>query len=249
VRLLETEEEQAAAMLAGTRRLLLNSVPSPVKFVLGRQTNQAKLILSRYRHGSATDLFADCLAAAADDLVSAAGGPAWDEAGFQRLLTVVRAELPTATLDVVSSVERVLSVAGEVEARLTDLTNPAFSPAASDVRTQLSALIYPGWVTATGRRRLPDVHRYVRAILHRLDRLPSNLPTDADHMATVGRVTTAWLEAMDQSSTGRRDPALSEVRWTIEELRVSLFAQFLGTPDPVSEKRVLRVVERLGRGS
>src|SRR4029453_5038460 len=91
VRLLETEEEQAAAMLAGTRRLLLNSVPSPVKFVLGRQPNQAKLILSRYRHGSATDLFADCLAAAADDLVSAAGGPAWDEAGFQRVLTGGRA--------------------------------------------------------------------------------------------------------------------------------------------------------------
>ena len=65
VRLLETEAEQAAAMWAGTRRLLLNVLPSPVKYVLGRQTNQAKLTLSRYRHGSATDLFADCLAAAA----------------------------------------------------------------------------------------------------------------------------------------------------------------------------------------
>jgi ATP-dependent helicase HrpA len=215
-----------------------------VKFVLGRQTNQAKLILSRYRHGSATDLFADCLAAAADDLISAAGGPAWDEAGFQRLLTVVRAELPTATLEVVSSVERVLSVAGEVEARLTDLTNPAFSPAASDVRSQLDALIYPGWVTATGRRRLPDVHRYVRAILHRLDRLPSNLAADADNTQMVARVTATWHEALDRSSTGRRDPAVAEIRWMIEELRVSLFAQSLGTPYPVSEKRVLRAIEQ-----
>ena len=244
VRLLESEEEQAAAMRAGTRRLLLHSIPSPVKFVLARQTNQAKLTLSRYRHGSATDLFADCLAAAADDLIATAGGPAWDEAGFQRLLAAVRGELPAATLDVVSKVERVLSVAGEVEARLTELTNPAFSTAVTDVRTQLDTLIHPGWVTATGRQRLPDVHRYVRAILHRLDRLPSNLATDSDHMAAIGRVITAWREALAQSPTARRDPALAEVRWMIEELRVNLFAQFLGTPYPVSEKRVLRAIER-----
>jgi ATP-dependent helicase HrpA len=243
VRLLESEDEQAAAMWAGTRRLLLNSVPSPVKFVLARQTNQAKLTLSRYRHGSASDLFADCLSAAADDLIAAAGGPTWDGEGFQRLLEAVRAGLPATTLDVVSLVERVLSVAGEVEGRLADLTNPAFSPAVQDVRTQLDALIHPGWVTATGRPRLPDVLRYVRAMVHRLDRLPANLASDADHMATIERVATTWHEAMDRSPTGRVDPALAEVRWMVEELRVSLFAQFLGTPYPVSEKRVLRAIE------
>jgi ATP-dependent helicase HrpA len=243
VRLLETEDEQAAAMRAGTRRLLLRSLPSPVKYVLGRQTNQAKLTLSRYRHGGATDLFADCLAAAADDLIAAAGGPAWDEPGFRRLLEAVRRGLPETTLDVVSKVERILAVAGEVETRLAGLTNPAFTAATTDVRAQLDALIYPGWVTATGRHRLPDILRYLRAMAHRLDRLPSNLPTDTDHLATVTRVTTAWQEALAHSPSGRVDPALAEVRWMIEELRVSLFAQFLGTPYPVSEKRVLRAIE------
>ncbi|HET9289509.1 MAG TPA: ATP-dependent RNA helicase HrpA, partial [Actinomycetes bacterium] len=153
VRLLETEAEQAAAMEAGTRRLLLNAVGSPVKYVLGRQTNQAKLTLSRYRHGSATELFGDCLAAAADDLIAANGGPAWDEAGFRRLLDAVRAELADVTLDVVTRVERVLAVAGQVEGRLAAMTNPAFAPATDDVRAQLDALIYSGWVTATGRHR------------------------------------------------------------------------------------------------
>jgi ATP-dependent helicase HrpA len=248
VRLLESEDEQAAAMWAGTRRLLLNSVPSPVKFVLARQTNQAKLTLSRYRHGSASDLFADCLSAAADDLIAANGGPAWDEEGFQRLLEAVQAGLPATTLDVVSLVERILAVASEIEGRLAELTNPAFSPAVQDVRAQVDALIHPGWVTATGRSRLPDVLRYVRAMAHRLDRLPSNLPTDTDHMDTVARVTAAWHEALDQSPAGRVDSALADVRWMIEELRVSLFAQFLGTPHPVSEKRVLRAIERPKQG-
>jgi ATP-dependent helicase HrpA len=232
-------------MWAGTRRLLLEAIPSPVRFVLGRQTNQAKLILSRYRHGSATDLFGDCLAAAADDLMAANGGPAWDEAGFRRLLDAVRGELAAATLDVVSGVERVLALAGQVEARLAELTNPVFAPAAADLRAQLDDLVYPGWVTATGRRRLADVHRYLRAMVQRLDRLPGDLARDADRMESVARVTAAWRQALDRLPAGRPDPALAEVRWTIEELRVSYFAQSLGTPAPVSEKRVLRAIEQL----
>ena len=247
VRLLETEAEQAAAMEAGTRRLLLNAVPSPVKYVLGRQTNQAKLTLSRYRHGSATDLFADCLAAAADDLITANGGPAWDEAGFRRLLDAVRAGLADATLDVVDKVERVLAVAGQVEGRLADLTNPAFAPATDDVRAQLGALIYPGWVTATGRRRLLDVLRYVRAMLQRLDRLPGDLATDATRMESIQRVTTAWRQARDRHPGTRPDAAaLDGIRWMLEELRVSYFAQTLGTSQPVSEQRVLRTIEKVG---
>jgi ATP-dependent helicase HrpA len=241
LRLLETEAEQAAAMWAGTRRLLLDAIPSPVRYVLARQDNRAKLTLSRYRHGSASDLFADCLAAAADDLMAANGGPAWDEAGFRRLLDAVRGELADATLDVVSRVERVLAVAGEVEGRLAELTNPAFGPATADVRAQLAGLVHPGWVTATGRRRLPDVLRYVRAMLQRLERLPSDLARDAERMESVAYVTDAWRRALDR----RPDPALAELRWMLEELRVSYFAQALGTPYPVSEKRVLRAIGQL----
>jgi ATP-dependent helicase HrpA len=241
LRLLETEAEQAAAMWAGTRRLLLDAIPSPVRYVLARQDNQAKLTLSRYRHGSASDLFADCLAAAADDLMAANGGPAWDDAGFRRLLDAVRGELADATLDVVTRVERVLAVAGEVEGRLAELANPAFGPATADVRAQLDDLVHPGWVTATGRRRLPDVLRYVRAMLQRLERLPGDLARDAGRMESVAQVTDAWRQALDR----RPGPALAELRWMLEELRVSYFAQALGTPYPVSEKRVLRAIDKL----
>jgi ATP-dependent helicase HrpA len=247
VRLLETEAEQAAAMWAGTRRLLLEAIPSPVRYVLGRQSNQAKLTLSRYRHGSATDLFADCLAAAADDLIAANGGPAWDEPGFRRLLDAVRSDLADTTLEVVSEVERVLAVANQVEARLADLTNPAFAPALADVRSQLDGLIHPGWVTATGRRRLADVRRYVRAMLQRLDRLPGDLAADAARMDSVTRVTTAWRQLADRPPATRPPAeALAEIRWLLEELRVSYWAQALGTARPVSEQRVLRAIGRAG---
>ena len=120
-----------------------------MKFVLGRQTNQAKLTLSAYRHGSATELFADCLAAAADVLIAANGGPAWDEA------------LPPAAGRGPGGAGRrhpgrghrgragVLAVVGQVEGRLATMTNLAFGPATADLRAQLDDLIYPGWVTAT----------------------------------------------------------------------------------------------------
>jgi ATP-dependent helicase HrpA len=248
VRLLETEAEQAAAMEAGTRRLLLQSVPSPVRYVLARLDNRAKLALSRYRHGSATELFADCLAAAADDLVAANGGPAWDEAGFGRLLEAVRAELAEAALDVVTWVARVLALAGEVEDRLAGLTNPAFGPATDDVRAQLDALIHPGWVTATGRRRLPDLPRYLRAMVQRLDRLPGDLAGDAERMESVARVTRAWRQLADLPPGARPPPEeLAELRWMLEELRVSYFAQALGTARPVSEKRLLRAIDQARR--
>jgi len=248
LRLLETEASQAAAMWAGTRRLLVRSVPSPVRYVLARQDNQAKLTLSRYRHGSATDLFADCLDAAADDLLAANGGPAWDEAGFKRLLAAVSGRLADTTLEVVTQVARILAVAGQVEARLAELTNPAFAPAVADVRAQLDHLVHPGWVTATGRRRLPDVHRYVRAMLQRLDRLPGDLAGDAERAESVAHVTDAWRR-LAELPPALRPPAeeLDELRWMLEELRVSYFAQALGTARPVSEKRLLRAIDQARR--
>ena len=248
LRLLETEAEQAAATWAGTRRLLLRSVPSPVRYVLARQDNQAKLTLSRYRHGSASDLFADCLDAAADDLIAANGGPAWDEAGFRRLLDAVRGGLADATLDVVTWVARILAVAGQVEGRLAELINPALAPATDDVRAQLDALVYPGWVTATGRRRLPDVLRYLRAMAQRLDRLPGDLAGDAERMESVAYVTAAWRR-LAELPPAARPPAeeLAELRWLLEELRVSYFAQALGTARPVSEKRLLRAIDAARR--
>jgi ATP-dependent RNA helicase HrpA len=246
LRLLENEAEQADAMWAGTRRLLLETVPSPVRFVLGRQTNQAKLTLSRYRHGTATELFEDCVAAAADDLIAAHGGPAWDQERFRRLHDAVRGELPDATLDVVTRVERVLAVVGEVEGRLAELTNPAFGPAVDDLRVQLDDLVYPGWVTATGRRRLPDVLRYLRAMVQRLARLPSDPARDAERMESVAHGTDAWHRVLDLPPSARPAAgALAEIRWMLEELRVSYFAQTLGTPYPVSEKRVLRAIDQL----
>jgi len=244
VRLFETEAAARAAMWAGTRRLILLGAPSPVKSIAGRLSTPAKLALSHNPHGSVAAMFADCVNCAADHLMAQAGGPARDREGFKRLSAAVRSGLHEATADVVTHVESALRLAHAAAARLDD--SRVGQPAVADMRAQLSGLIYPGFITSTGYRRLPQLTRYLRGIERRLDKLPENPARDAANMAVARRVEQAYRQTLADLPAARRgDPDVTEVRWMLSELRVSLFAQTLGTLAPVSENRILAALSRL----
>ena len=246
VRLFETEAAARAAMWAGTRRLILLGAPSPVKSIADRLSTPAKLALSHNPHGSVAAMFADCVNCAADYLMAQAGGPARDREGFERLSAAVRSGLHEVTADVVTHVESALRHAHAVQVRLEDSRADVVQPAVADMRAQLSGLIYPGFVTATGYRRLPQLTRYLRGIERRLDKLPENPARDAASMAVAQRVEQAYRQAVADLPPARRDdPDVTEIRWMLEELRVSLFAQTLGTLAPVSESRILSALARL----
>ncbi|MGH3839085.1 MAG: DUF3418 domain-containing protein, partial [Pseudonocardiaceae bacterium] len=240
VALLPTEAEQQRAMWAGIRRLLLLAVPSPIKPVQRSLDGQARLVLKQNPHGSVDALLADCVDGAADALIAACGGPPRDEAGFARLAERARAELPEAVRAVVAHVLRILAVAHTVETRLAELAAPALAPAVDDVRAQLTALVGPGFVTATGAQRLPDLTRYLQAIERRLDKLPRDPARDRDWMHRVETVVQAYRQLRDEVGDG---PELQRIRWMIEELRVSYFAQELRTPYPVSDKRIYQAMD------
>ncbi|MCO5998107.1 ATP-dependent RNA helicase HrpA [Actinoallomurus rhizosphaericola] len=241
VRTYATEAEQERAMWRGTRRLVLLNSPSPLKYLQSKLDNQAKLVLSHNPHGSVPKLLDDCVACAADHLITEGGGPAWDEAGFRRLTDHVRADLADTAADVLAHVQRVLAAAHQVERRLKSTNSPTLIPALTDIRAQLSRLIYPGFVTVTGRRRLPDLLRYLRAIERRLDKLPDDPHGDRLRMQRVQQVEAAYIRARD-ARPGNAE--IRRVRWMIEELRVSVFAQQLGTAYPVSEKRILKALDQ-----
>ncbi|HJZ02510.1 MAG TPA: ATP-dependent RNA helicase HrpA, partial [Streptosporangiaceae bacterium] len=246
VRLFETEAAARSAMWAGTRRLILIGAPSPVKSIADRLSTPAKLALSHNPHGSVAAMFADCVNCAADYLMAEAGGPAWDREAFSRLSAAVRAGLHEVTADVVARVESALRLAHAAQARLDDTKADAVQPAVADMRAQLARLVYPGFVTATGYRQLPQLTRYLRGIERRLDKLPENPARDAANMAVAQRVEQAYRQAVADLPPGRRHhPDVTEVRWMLEELRVSLFAQTLGTLAPVSETRILAALSRL----
>ncbi|MFC0861545.1 ATP-dependent RNA helicase HrpA [Sphaerimonospora cavernae] len=241
VRMFETEAEQRRAMWAGTRRLLLLNVVNPAKAILRGLGTPAKLALSRSPHGGAAALFDDCTACAADRLIAEAGGPAWDEAGFRRLHDHVRASLFDTTEEVVARVERILTVWHAVQ---SSLAGPA--DIVDDLREQLEGLVHPGFVTGTGYGRLPDVHRYLRAVQRRLEKLPDDPHRDREWMHRVHDAEDDYRDLLDSLKPEEREaPAVRDIRWMIEELRVSFFAQQLGTPAPVSEKRIRKAIERI----
>jgi ATP-dependent helicase HrpA len=253
VRLFETEAEAADAMWLGTRRLILIGVPAGARSVASRLPVRAKLAMSRHPYPSADALLADCAACAADQVIADSGGPAWDAEGFAHILEAARSRLAADTAGVVSAVARVLAAAHEAEAGLGHAASPAMAPALADMRAQLAALIYPGFITDAGSRRLADLARYLRALSRRLEKAPLDPLRDAGRMAVVQRVTDAYQQAggwpagsgPGVGGGGRRRADVRAVRWLIEELRVSLFAQALGTPVPVSEQRILAALDRL----
>jgi ATP-dependent helicase HrpA len=221
-------------------------VPSGVRSIADRLPNQRKLAMSRGPYPGIGALLDDCAACAADQVIADAGGPAWDADGFARLVAEARDALPLATARVVDVAGQVLEAAHEAEVRLQRSVIRALAAALADARGQFAALIYPRFVSETGLRRLPDLVRYLRAISRRLDTAAADPGRDAERMAVVREVTEAYQETVaDLPAARRSDPDVQAVRWMIEELRVSLFAQLLGTSGPVSEKRIHATLDRL----
>ncbi|SCL48236.1 ATP-dependent helicase HrpA [Micromonospora citrea] len=244
VKVFDSPAEQEAAHWAGTRRLLRLTVPSPAKFLQGRLSNEAKLALSRNPHGGVQQLISDAAGAAIDKLIGEAGGPAWDADGFAALREKVRADLVDTVVEVMDRVRRVLAAAYAVEQRLGRTQNLAVVAALADIRAQLTGLVHAGFVTETGYARLPDLLRYLTAIERRLDRLPGNPQRDKqqqDRVAVVQKEYQDMLAALPPSR--RQSAAVRQIRWMIEELRVNVFAQALGTPYPVSEQRIYRAMD------
>ncbi|MFF8672157.1 ATP-dependent RNA helicase HrpA [Streptomyces sp. NPDC015242] len=247
VRLFDTEAEQAEAMWKGTRRLILRNIPvNPAKFASDKLTNAQKLALSSNPHGSVQALFDDCAMAAADKLIGDFGGPAWDEESYRKLYDKVRAEIVDTTVRTVGQVQQVLAAWQACERRLKAVRSPALLPNLQDVRAQLDALVKPGFVTEAGVRRMPDLMRYLVAADRRLQQMPTNVQRDTTRMEKVKEMQDEYAWLLEQMPQGRPVPQqVLDVRWMLEELRVSYFAHALGTAYPISDKRIVKAIDAL----
>jgi ATP-dependent helicase HrpA len=245
VRLFDTEAEQAQAMWKGMRRLILRNIPvNPAKFASDRLTNAQKLALSANPHGSIQGLFDDCAMAAADKLIGDFGGPAWDEESYRKLYDKVRAEIVDTTVRTVGQVQQVLAAWQACERRLKAVRSPALLANLQDVRGQLDALVKPGFVTEAGLRRMPDLMRYLVAADRRLQQMPTNVQRDTTRMQKVHEMQDEYAWLLEQMPQGRPVPSsVLDIRWMIEELRVSYFAHALGTAYPVSDKRIVKAID------
>jgi ATP-dependent helicase HrpA len=243
VRVFATTTEQNAAMAPGIRRLLRLSVASPVKTVERQLDPRARLVLGANPDGSLAALIDDCADAAAAAL---APSPVWTRAEFEALQRRTTGALATTTRDIVDRVEKVLAAAHEVDVALPAQPTATQADAVADIRAQLDRLLPKGFVAATGAAHLADLTRYLTAIGRRLERLPRDAAGDRDRMQRVHAVEDSYDELLQSLSPARAVAEdVSDIGWMIEELRVSLWAQQLGTARPVSEQRIYRAIDAI----
>ncbi|GAC1588915.1 MAG: ATP-dependent RNA helicase HrpA [Acidimicrobiales bacterium] len=243
VRVLEDERLRDRAMWAGTRKLLLVCCPLPAKTLQRGLSNGARLALGRSRRIGMRALLDDCTSAAVDRLIESAGGPAWDEVAFAHLRGEVRPQLTDTAIAVLTFASRIVEAAANLEDSVGRLRSPAVLHAVEDISTQIDRLVYPGFASGVGARRLPDILRYLRAIEARLQKLPGDPVRDRQRMIQVHELSSSYEAAV---RSGRVTESDIEIRWMLEELRVSLFAQALGTPRPVSPERIRRALAGIG---
>ena len=132
-----------------------------------------------------------------------------------------------------------------MRARLDRLVTDELRPSVDDMRAQLDRLVRPGFVTATGLDRLPDVERYVEAIARRAAKLPEDPRRDRQRMAEVVALENRYRAILERQSRGRVPEDVVDAGWLLEELRVGTFAQSMGTARPVSPQRVAKALAAL----
>ncbi len=239
IRVVATEREQMDAHWDGVRRLLLLVLPSPGKLLRRLLTDPARDSLRSGPYEGVGEWADDCLRAATNGLLAA--GLPFDGVAFDRLVARAKDELDEkvtsagkASLEVFEALHRVELAAARLPER--------FSYAVSDVATQLNMLIFPGFISSLGSSRLMDVLRYLDAAHYRLEKLPENPVRDKERMERVLVLEERYEHLLGTLPMSDR---LAAIGWQLQELRVSLFAQVLGTREAVSEKRVRRALQEL----
>ncbi|KEY91233.1 ATP-dependent RNA helicase hrpA [Candidatus Photodesmus blepharus] len=247
IKLFATEEEQISAMHSGHCRLILLNVPSPVRYLHKILSNKSKLSLYFNPYGKVLDLIDDCVFCSVGKLIEEKGGESWDLDNFELLREHVAIELSHTVVDVTQQVEKILMIASAINKTLKDEIDFTTKSAFLDIKTQVGSLVFSGFVSEYGWRRLPDILRYMRAIQKRIEKLSIDSHKDRLHMLKIESLNNDYKKLLHNIPKGVIVPEnVKVIRWMIEELRVSYFAQQLGTSYTVSDKKVRSAIEACG---
>lgn len=237
------ELERDTAHRSGVIRLLMLRLPPAAKFVISHLNNAEKLVFTQNPHGSIDKLIADCTMAAVDQLVPER--LPMNRAGFEALFETVRAEQIDTIFTITAIVAKVFGASTRINKDLKNTKSLAMFAAVTDIRSQLEQLIYPGFIAATGAANLMRLPRYVQGVEKRLEKLRGGAVTrDSQALLVIQKLEDEYDAALERVPDGGRVPAaLAQVKWMLEEMRISLFAQELGTAYSVSEKRIRKAIK------
>ncbi|MDN5743965.1 MAG: ATP-dependent RNA helicase HrpA, partial [Nocardioidaceae bacterium] len=245
------EERDSEHRLGVVRLVLLALGDRPTKGVLDGLDNTQKLGLAGTPYPSTTALVADCLRAVVVDAVDAAAArePIMTPRAYDALLAPLRSTAGVQVPQVLGELLRVLEAWRETDRALSGRVDLPLLPALTDLQAQRGRLIKEGFVGNAGAARLRRHRVYLTAMRERRQALAQGgagaLSKDRQRLETIQPLQEAWLARLAALPDGRAPSAgLRMVGWMLEELRVSLWAQHLGTDGPVSEVRVRKALDQ-----
>ena len=251
VRVMASAAEADREHRAGLARLLLSRIALATNRVTTRWTGREALMLAASPYADTAALVADAQLASALALVDDLSTPAdvRNPEAFETLVAAARDAHEDRVYQILSHVVRALEASAEADATVRSHPQASLEETTRDVAAHGKTLLYEGFVSATPASALPHLARYLRAGAVRIERAASSqgaLARDLEDMDRIHQAEAeiaATREALDRRPyDARRDAALTQARWMAEELRVSMFAQTLGTPNKVSMKRLLGVL-------
>lgn len=237
-----TKAAADASMTTATLTLLLRRISVSTQQMTKGLPLRHKVAVDHYPHGGAEGLVEDARVAVIRDLMLAHGGPVRSPEEFEALLQEIKPKVPGEVRRIVVGLAPALVEYANMRAELAKWDGPAID----DMRGQLNFFLPRHAVTIHGAAHLQHLPRYIEAMRIRLEDMRLDPDRDADRQATVDaakRYLDAKMAALPANR--RKSRAYKDILWRIEELRVSLFAQRLGTPQPVSQRRIEKLVDKL----
>jgi ATP-dependent helicase HrpA len=245
IKLFTTQVHQFHIHPLGTRALVLKSIPSPAKYVQEHLTASENLALAQLQYHSFNAFIDDVIAACTDQKLYelAPDGMIYTKAEFNRLRDAVQASVMDTTFATVELVAKIMVASREAAKAISTVKAFELLSVLAAEKAHIAELLAPGFVSRAGLARLPRVLIYLRATTLRIERMAEN--PGRDRAAWV-EYEQAWAAFVAAGGSVPLPPMsaqkLVKARWMLEELRVSLFAQTLGTPEAISVQRIKKVL-------
>ncbi len=246
IELFENQQSAEQEMLKGVTRLVLLNIPSPVKYLQEKLPNKAKLGLYFNPFGKISELLDDCVLACAQHLIKTSGNVPYDQKGFQQARDIVRAEIADKVLASAIKLEQILTIRHNIAKALKGKMDLNVIQSHGDIKQQLESLVFKGFVSKSGVDTLDNVQRYLKAIERRMEKLPIDPNQDRLKLIEVQKAQDLYQSLLlKQPKNQSVSHEINDIHWMIEEFRVSVFAQNLGTAFPISLKRIKNRVAEL----
>ncbi len=243
--LFESEEEATFHMRQGLKKLVMLSIPSPLSYLETKLPNKAKLAMYFNFIGNVKTLIEDLESLALDELMAENGGVSWSKDDFQHLVEIAKANIYDMVLKAATICERILIKANEIRKKLKGKMDLRTAYAFSDMAGQLNGLVYKGFATDAGWNNFTELERYLDAMLRRMEKVPIDPNRDLLMMNKLKSCQEAYESLLGMFAGKLIPDDVKNIKYMLEELRVSYFAQVLGTKYPVSDKRVQVEIDKL----